>query len=291
MAVVPLLWVGLELSAASESLKMSVLYGMVPNLTKEIPCKGRQSMRKNVYCFAGHTVEASTLHSLVHKMCREYQTQDPPEFCLFIDQNDIEEERRRSQKAGPNATDRWQGSSDAYLETLAVYRKLAESLIDKNILLFHGSAVAVDGVCYLFAAKSGTGKSTHARYWRELLGERVVMVNDDKPLLEITDAGITVWGTPWDGKHHLSSNIGVPLHAICLLERGESNLIESISAQEAWPVLWRQAYRPSEPDKLRKTMSLTDTLSKQVYLYRLHCTPNIQAARIAYEVMSKGESL
>lgn len=248
-------------------------------------------MESLVYRFAGHAVKISSLYPLVHKMCRDYRTQDSPEIWISVCQSDIEAERRRSQEVGSDGTDRWQHSSDAYLESLAVYRKLAESLVDKNVLLFHGSAVAVDGACYLFAAKSGTGKSTHARYWRELLGERAVMVNDDKPLLEITDEGVTVWGTPWDGKHHLSSNIAVPLRAICVLERGESNLIEPISAKEAWSALWRQTYRPSEPDKLRKTMSLIDALSKQVHLYRLHCIPNIQAARIAYEAMSKGESL
>jgi serine kinase of HPr protein (carbohydrate metabolism regulator) len=56
-----------------------------------------------------------------------------------------------------------------------------------DTFLFHGSAIAVDGVGYLFTAKSGTGKSTHARLWRELLGARAVMVNDDKPLLRVTE--------------------------------------------------------------------------------------------------------
>lgn len=181
--------------------------------------------------------------------------------------------------------------SAPYLETLAVYRKLAENLIEDGILLFHGSAVAVDGACYLFAAKSGTGKSTHTRLWRELLGDRAVVVNDDKPFLQISGTGVKVWGTPWDGKHHLSSNISVPLRAICLLERGEDNRMESISAKEAWPALWRQSYRPSDPQKLKRTLEMVDSLSKHTRLYRLHCTPDIQAARVAYETMSKGESL
>ena len=32
-----------------------------------------------------------------------------------------------------------------------------------DTFLFHGSAIAVDGAAYIFTAKSGTGKSTHAR--------------------------------------------------------------------------------------------------------------------------------
>ena len=45
---------------------------------------------------------------------------------------------------------------------------------------------------------SGTGKSTHARLWRETFGDRAVMVNDDKPLLRITKDGVIAYGTPWE---------------------------------------------------------------------------------------------
>ena len=111
------------------------------------------------------------------------------------------------------------------METLAVYRKIADQMLSYDTLLFHGSVVAVDETGYLFTAKSGTGKSPHARLWREYLGERAVMVNDDKPLLQITKNGVIAYGTPWDGKHHLSSNIAVPLKAICILTRASENHI------------------------------------------------------------------
>lgn len=52
------------------------------------------------------------------------------------------------------------------------YRKIAEKLVQYDVMLFHGSAVAVDGIGYLFTAKSGTGKSTHTRLWREYFGDR-----------------------------------------------------------------------------------------------------------------------
>lgn len=70
----------------------------------------------------------------------------------------------------------------SYLETLAVYRKIVTRLVFSDILLIHGSAIAVDGKAYLFTAPSGTGKSTHTRMCREYFKDRAVMVNDDKPL-------------------------------------------------------------------------------------------------------------
>ena len=96
--------------------------------------------------------------------------------------------------------------------------RIADKVIYDTIL-FHGSAVAVDGIGYLFTAKSGTGKSTHTRLWRELFGERAVMLNDDKPLIKVSENGIIVYGTPWDGKHRLSTNTFVPLKGICFMSK------------------------------------------------------------------------
>ncbi len=174
--------------------------------------------------------------------------------------------------------------SDNYLEMLAVYRKIAEKLPIYDTFLFHGSAIAVDGQSYVFTAKSGTGKSTHARLWRELLGDCAVMVNDDKPLLKVQpDNTVTVYGTPWDGKHHLSRNIAVPVRAICLLERSPDNHIREISKAEAMPMLLQQAYRPADPAALAKTLALIDRLN--VKLYRLCCNMDPSAAKLSYHTM------
>ena len=148
------------------------------------------------------------------------------------------------------------------METLAVYRKIADKMIDYDTILFHGSVIAVDGIGYLFTAKSGTGKSTHTRLWRELFGERAVMVNDDKPLIIVSENGIIVYGTPWDGKHRLSTNISVPLNAVCVLERSEENHIEKVKADSVYNMLVQQVYRPQNPQRLLKTMQLIDVLSE-----------------------------
>ena len=180
--------------------------------------------------------------------------------------------------------------ADAYLETLAVYRKIAEYLPKDGTVLFHGSAIAVDGEAYLFAAKSGTGKSTHARLWRELLGDRAVMINDDKPLLHIAPEGATVFGTPWNGKHRLGINGSAPLKTICFLERGEQNRIVRIEPKAAYPMLLQQTYRPASLESLKQTLTLLDTLMQTVAFYRLACNMKPEAAKVSYEAM-KGRTL
>ena len=56
--------------------------------------------------------------------------------------------------------------SDEFLENNAIHSLLAEKLVGHGVLLMHGSALCMDGEAYIFTAKSGTGKSTHARLWR-----------------------------------------------------------------------------------------------------------------------------
>ncbi len=155
------------------------------------------------------------------------------------------------------------------------------------MLLFHGSVVAVDGVGYLFTAKSGTGKSTHTRLWRERFGPRAVMVNDDKPLLRIADGKVTAYGTPWDGKHRLSNNIAVPLRAVCILERGAENRIVPLTKHDAYPMLMQQSHRPSDGAAMMKTMELVDRLGTSTALYRLQCNMDPETADVAYEAMKK----
>ena len=217
--------------------------------------------------------------------CLDYLVNDEPDFSISVSRSDIEREKSiiEDKKAGSSV----RNFSDSYLETLVVHRKIANQVIDYNTILFHGSAVAVDGVGYLFTAKSGTGKSTHTRLWREYFGESAIMVNDDKPLLKITDRDVMVYGTPWDGKHHLSHNISVPLKAICILERAKINHIESISSNIALPMILQQSYRPKNPLKMAKTLELVDRILNDVAHYKLGCNMDIEAAKVAYNMMNQ----
>lgn len=206
---------------------------------------------------------------------------------IRITQSDIDFEREKSAREDIKEGIPIRQFSDAYLETLAVYRKIADHLLSCDTLLFHGSVIAVDGIGYLFTAKSGTGKSTHTRLWREYFGERAVMVNDDKPLLRITDSSVTAYGTPWDGKHRLSTNIAVPLKGICILTRDTTNHIEPAEPHAVYPLIVQQTNRSLSVDGMKQTLSLIDRMLNVVPVYRLGCNMDIEAARVAYEGMNR----
>ena len=238
-----------------------------------------------IYRFADKIIQINSLYNEVHEYCCDYRYEGIPDFTVAVSVEDIEYERQKSKKNDILEGRTIQKWSDSYLEELAVYRKIAEKMPSFDTFLFHGSAAAVDGQAYLFTAKSGTGKSTHTKLWRELLGDRAVMVNDDKPLIRVNENGIMIFGTPYNGKHRIGKNISVPLKAVCILERSEKNHIRQISKAEAYPMLLQQAYRPADSAALAKTLILIDKMAEHIVFWRLGCNMDISAAKLAYQTM------
>jgi hypothetical protein len=236
---------------------------------------------------AGICVKIESLFDTTRTFCKDYLCEGTPAFAVVITQDDIDFERRKSEREDMLEGIPIRHFSDAYLETLAVYRKICTELLKRDTLLFHGSVIAVDGEGYLFTAKSGTGKSTHTSLWRQEFGERAEMINDDKPLLKIAGDTVLVCGTPWNGKHRLGCNKIVPLKAICILERDTDNHIHRISAQEALPMLFQQSFRTGEPVGMVRLLDLLETIMSRTKIYRLGCNMNPEAARVAFEGMQK----
>lgn len=226
---------------------------------------------------AEHVFAIDQKYRFTYRMCEKFYTDEAPEALISV----TEEERERERGAH---------SAPFLLEYTAVHRKVAEYLIDYETLLLHGSCVCADGLAYLFSAPSGTGKTTITDHWREWLGDsKSFRVCDDKPFLRLTDSGVVIYGSPWDGKCFFAANVSAPLKAVCLLEQGETNHIEPITPGDAVPELFRQAYRPSDPAGVEKALSLVVKLSNSVKLYRMRCTAEPEAARVAYYAMHEGK--
>lgn len=247
-------------------------------------------MTEFIMWVAGQVVAVSAMYESSRAYCGAYLCEDTPAYVIRITPEDIAFEREKSRKEDQLEGVPPRNFPDAYHEVIAIQRKLAEALFAHDTLLFHGSVVAVDGAAYLFTAKSGTGKSTHTRLWREVFGERAVMINDDKPFLHVGEAGVTVFGSPWNGKHRLGSNISAPLRAICILQRGTENRIRRITPKEAVSMLVQQSNRPQNRRLMLQYMRLLDRLAARVVFYNLECNMEPEAARVAYEAMSRKEA-
>ncbi len=228
------------------------------------------------------TVSIATLHDETYGLCADYLCDAcaRPDISLATDQAAIDYER---------AQDKVGSFSDAYYETLAVYRAIAEQLPRFGRLLVHGSAVAIGDSAWLFMASSGTGKSTHTRWWRaEFASESPYMVNDDKPILCLGADGVFVYGTPWDGKERLSSNTRARLEGVGLLERGEFDHVDPLPASKGVSSVAPYVYRPTGRDSALATMGLLERLVAEVPLFKAHVTNSAHAARVARSTMNRG---
>lgn len=222
---------------------------------------------------AGYSFSVDNHFDYLEKLCRDYRTDQPGEL-ISIEEADLAYERGNE--------DRW---AEAYLESLAAYRKICERLVFRDILLFHCSALKFGEEGYLFTAPSGTGKSTHTRLWREFFGSDVRMINDDKPLLHVSTDKITVYGTPFAGKEGLQENISAPVKGIVILHQSGENSIRRLSSQEAYPLLLNQTYRPRQPEGLLKTLELVQRLA-DLPVYSLGCTISTEAVELACHALT-----
>lgn len=235
---------------------------------------------------AGAAARVHSLFDSTRDYCRDYLTEAPALTEIRVTPGDLEFEQEVLRQEALEEGFRVRTFTDPFLDRAAIQRAMAEFLFDRDVLLLHGSAIAADGRGYLFAARSGTGKSTHTRLWMVHLENRAVMVNDDKPFVSIEGEGIFLWGAPWSGKHGLHTNIRVPLAGICLLERGQNNRIRPAAPDELLPILESQALIPRGEEKLPRFRRLLEELTRRVPLWRMQCTRDAEAAVLAWQTMA-----
>ena len=236
---------------------------------------------------AGKTGQVHSLFESTRDYCRKYLAEGNPDFSVTVSREDLAFEQEALRQEALEEGIKVRVFTDPFLERAAIQRKFAEYLFDRDVLMTHGSTVAVDGNAFLFTAKCGTGKSTHTRLWRQVFGDRAVMVNDDKPFLKLTETGVLACGSPWSGKHGLDTNITVPLQGICILERGKENQIHRISPEEALPMLLHQSYCPLAPEKRTRFEEQVRLLAETVPLWHMYCNMDPSAAEVSHQAMSK----
>ena len=214
--------------------------------------------------------------------CGSFLTEQEAEYVVTVCWEELIEEQRLLDLEADEEGLKRRKFSDMFLERSVIQRKVAERLLERDVLLMHGSTVAVDGQAYLFTAPCGTGKSTHTRLWREVFGDRAVMVNDDKPFLRVTEGQVLAYGSPWSGKHGLSSNVCFPLKGICVLRRGAVNVIQPAETGEFSGFLMHQI----QPEGDERVPGLLAELLGRVPVWEMACNRDPDAARVSYRAMS-----
>lgn len=231
-----------------------------------------------MYKFADFKIELNSKYAGVEKACKSYYFENEKcDVAFSCTDEDINFENQENCNF-----------SDSYLEFIAMHRKLAEWLPNNGAFVLHSATFDVDGVGVAFAAHSGTGKTTHMNLWQELLGDRMTIVNGDKPIVRFfEDEPETpyAYGTPWNGKERLGCNMRTPLKHICFIERSETNYVEKMEKSDVIDRIFNQVYMPKDPIAVMNTMQLIDRLLSCCNLWTIHCNMDPTAAEVAYKTI------
>ena len=175
-------------------------------------------------------------------------------------------------------------------ELSAMLRKFAVWALNENAFYLHSVLIDVDGVGVTFSAPSGTGKTTHMRLWAELLGERMRIINGDKPIVRfISDNQCPIgYGLPWCGKERYEINDKVEIKHFCFIERSDTNSCEKVEPSEVLNLFFKQILLPrTNPQAIAKTLNLADKFLKNVTVWKIKCNMDISAAQVAYDTIFK----
>lgn len=232
--------------------------------------------------FAGIKIGVRAVYPSLKRYCRDYiiGSNSIPDHKIQMTKEDIQKEIEKDEDTEAN------GNSVQYMETLAFLRKICDEVAEDQCFLMHGAVISWKEKAYMFTAPSGTGKSTHIALWRNYLGEKVTIINGDKPFLKVENNQIWAYGSPWAGKEGWQKNTSGRLSGICVLEQAKENQIRRLSAMEALPYLVNQIHFTEEAEKAGKLLDLLDQLLLQVPVYLLKCNISEEAVACSFEALS-----
>ena len=174
-------------------------------------------------------------------------------------------------------------------EISALYRKIADLFVERNIVVFHGSSFKVNNYGFIVTARSGVGKSTHVNLLEQYIGDNFEYINDDKPLVEVND-DVIIYSSPWNGKERRGNNTYAPLKAVFFLNRAIENTYKPIiNKEEIYIRLLSQIYLPKEKSKREKALKLIDILLKKINFYEINVNKELESAKMTYEEIIKNE--
>ena len=225
---------------------------------------------------AGLPIGVDNRYSHIERLAVDYVTDEQPIFTVRASDEDIERERTQSETE----------FTDGYLESIVVYRLIAEILPRYGAFVFHGAVLALNGEAYAFTARSGVGKTTHTGLWISEFGDEVHYLNGDKPIIRIIDGKAYAHGTPWRGKEGYGVNESLPLCGIALLGRGTVNEARVIDPSSGVLRLFGQIYLPKDQESLKLTMRLADSLVKATKLVELKCNMDPEAAHVSRRALT-----
>ena len=176
-----------------------------------------------------------------------------------------------------------EGVTIEQMENFAFSSDFNRKVIPYQTMLVHSSALIYQGGAYLFSGESGVGKSIHTKLWLKAFGDKVHIMNDDKPVVRLYEDKAVAFGTPFDGGSGIALNESYPLKAIIFVERGEQNCVRIPTSREIIQKLYFQTAHMVDAQTAEKMLLNVEKLLSLTKFYILTCNMDISAAHIAFD--------
>lgn len=179
----------------------------------------------------------------------------------------------------------WEDPSATQALTSMLRIAYSQRVLHHDGFSIHASTVVKDGKGFLFLGKSGTGKSTHSRLWKEVWKD-VELLNDDNPIVRRIDGRWWVYGSPWSGKTPCYKQERAPLQGMVRLRQAPENRWLPVQGVKAWTTVYPSCaviyQEGSLYERLRNTLN---RLVTDVTVGRMECLPNTEAAELSWKNM------
>ena len=178
--------------------------------------------------------------------------------------------------------------SNAFLEYKCLMLATGNSLLEYNRAVFHSVAVLWKDYAWILTAPSGTGKTTQLRHWKKILGKDAVIINGDKPIIEVrNDNSVWVYSSPWRGKEHAGSpGIRAQLGGVILLQQGQVNDISRMTVQDAvMPLFAEFISYPENSEQIKKQAEILEHILQAVPVWKLVNVGDLESAQLTIETI------
>lgn len=155
---------------------------------------------------------------------------------------------------------------------------LSHSFIRHNGLIVHGAGGSVQGKGMVFAAPSGTGKSTLSHLL--LTSSQNHLFSEERLILRSSHETWRVWGTPWHGTGSIARNESAPLSALLFLSQAATTSVCQLAPSQALRRLLQVVSIPwYSQEWTEQGLALCETLLQTIPAFELAFRPDQTAVQ------------
>jgi len=175
--------------------------------------------------------------------------------------------------------------SDLHAPFEFLSRTVIHSLIDENVLSFHGVLLEHNGKGIIISAPSETGKTTHAHFWRD--NKNAIILNGDNACCYKNDKW-NAFSLPWSGTSGECVNRSVPVKAIVILKQSTENSATKLEDFDTFShALANVQYPLYDKKKAEKAIDLLGDFLKDIPVFLLECRNEKESADVLEKALEE----